>query len=479
MWGQGIWVLAACILLSFGSAIAADFGASLGGSPSRAAVEPVSVDVRALQEDLIWTGDYNGMVDGAVGPNTRRAIKRWQGRLGISLTGEISPEQAVRLRIEAGSVRAGFGWTLFRHPDLGYEIAYPAAILGQSRPLAYGGREFLGGSRFAGLKVEVTPPIAETDFRALYSNLSASRDGRQIRYSRRGTDWLVVAGETESQGFYTRIVRRAGAVAGYTFTWPNIDREQFEPAVIAMASSFKVPEQFEPGAREPVDPRHGIALNPSPAPLPRSRQSTALPPMPGPPSRVSLDARGVFRAVNAAVWVVLAAPSTPAGIDKERLSLGSAVAISERHLLTNCHTLEGRDTILVFHRADDPEPVSVEAVYLDRQSDRCILVSPVELSRFVAVRPLEDLEVGERVYTVGAPSGLDLTLGEGIISSLRASNGLRYIQTTAPISPGSSGGGLFDSRGNLIGITTFLVRDAQNLNFALAASDFWQRQYRD
>jgi hypothetical protein len=80
------------------------------------------------------------------------------------------------------------------------------------------------------------------------------------------------------------------------------------------------------------------------------------------------------------------------------------------------------------------------------------------------------------VYTVGAPSGLDLTLGEGLVSSLRTHNGYRYIQTTAPISAGSSGGGLFDSSGNLIGITTFLIRDAQNLNFAVAASDFWKRQ---
>jgi S1-C subfamily serine protease len=54
----------------------------------------------------------------------------------------------------------------------------------------------------------------------------------------------------------------------------------------------------------------------------------------------------------------------------------------------------------------------------------------------------------------------------------------RYIQTTAPISPGSSGGGLLDARGNLIGITTAVLvgkkQINQSLNFAIAADSFWQ-----
>lgn len=49
---------------------------------------------------------------------------------------------------------------------------------------------------------------------------------------------------------------------------------------------------------------------------------------------------------------------------------------------------------------------------------------------------------------------------------------MRLIQTTAPISPGSSGGGLFDAKGNLIAITAFFLKGSQNLNFAVAAEDF-------
>jgi S1-C subfamily serine protease len=90
------------------------------------------------------------------------------------------------------------------------------------------------------------------------------------------------------------------------------------------------------------------------------------------------------------------------------------------------------------------------------------------------VRRVADLAVGERVYTIGNPSGLAKTLGEGLISGLRQTDGIHYVQTSAPISPGSSGGALVDSRGSLVGITTFLHKEAQNLNFAIAAEEFWK-----
>ena len=91
----------------------------------------------------------------------------------------------------------------------------------------------------------------------------------------------------------------------------------------------------------------------------------------------------------------------------------------------------------------------------------------------IGIRDFDSLAVGETVYTIGSPKGLERTLGQGLLSGLRKMDGLEYVQITAPVSEGSSGGGLFDDRGNLIGITTFTVRDSQNLNFAIAASEYW------
>ena len=104
----------------------------------------------------------------------------------------------------------------------------------------------------------------------------------------------------------------------------------------------------------------------------------------------------------------------------------------------------------------------------------CVLsVKRHQLIPVGGVRGYDDLSVGEKVYTVGEPGGLDVTLGEGIISSLSKHEDIKWIQTSAPISKGSSGGGLFDSRGNLIGITTRFFSTGQNLNFAIAAGEYW------
>jgi serine protease Do len=82
---------------------------------------------------------------------------------------------------------------------------------------------------------------------------------------------------------------------------------------------------------------------------------------------------------------------------------------------------------------------------------------------------------GERVYSIGTPAGLELTMTDGLLSGKRLTSGQHFVQTSAPISPGSSGGGLFDEAGNLIGITTFRLKDSENLNLAISAEDYLLR----
>jgi S1-C subfamily serine protease len=71
------------------------------------------------------------------------------------------------------------------------------------------------------------------------------------------------------------------------------------------------------------------------------------------------------------------------------------------------------------------------------------------------------------VYAIGTPQGLERTLSQGLVSAMRETSEGTVIQTSAPISPGSSGGGLFDTQGQLVGITTFQTKTGQNLNFAI------------
>ena len=120
--------------------------------------------------------------------------------------------------------------------------------------------------------------------------------------------------------------------------------------------------------------------------------------------------------------------------------------------------------------------LKADVVGADPVTDRCLLrVQDGGLVPVPGLRDYTTLTIGEAVYTIGSPQGLANTLGAGLLSGLRTGDDkTEYIQITAPLSAGSSGGGLFDDRGNLIGITSFTIRDSQNLNFAIAASQFWR-----
>ncbi|MGZ3342803.1 MAG: S1C family serine protease, partial [Reyranella sp.] len=158
---------------------------------------------------------------------------------------------------------------------------------------------------------------------------------------------------------------------------------------------------------------------------------------------------------------------------KTERGLGSAVAISDSELLTNCHVVGEFDEVKIV-RAKDEQAAKVVSKNAD--ADRCVLRTTAKLPTWVTVRPYEDIKVGERAVTIGTPQGLELTVAEGIVSSKRVFNHGRVIQTSAPISQGSSGGGLFDARGHLLGITTFYFKAGQNLNFAVAAEEFAQER---
>jgi S1-C subfamily serine protease len=156
-----------------------------------------------------------------------------------------------------------------------------------------------------------------------------------------------------------------------------------------------------------------------------------------------------------------------------RSTQGSAVAVSPKALVTACHVLARGRTVTLSNGAST---LKAEVVGADPATDRCFLrVEDGELVPIPGFRDYSTLAVGEAVYTIGSPRGLTNTLGAGLLSGLRSGDDkTEYIQITAPLSAGSSGGGLFDESGNLIGVTSFTIRDSQNLNFAIAASQFWR-----
>jgi hypothetical protein len=149
------------------------------------------------------------------------------------------------------------------------------------------------------------------------------------------------------------------------------------------------------------------------------------------------------------------------------LATGSGfVATANGLIVTNYHVIDKADAATV--KFSNGEQTRVEGVVeLDADKDFAILkVNAVDLT----AAPLgnsEKLEQGEPLVAIGAPLGLSNTVTTGIVSEIRAMDGRRLIQHTASISPGSSGGPLINSAGQVVGINTFLLKDGQGLFFAL------------
>lgn len=174
----------------------------------------------------------------------------------------------------------------------------------------------------------------------------------------------------------------------------------------------------------------------------------------------------LFKIISPSVYLVAATNDLKNG------SQGSAVAISPSVLITNCHVVANYRLVFLMR---DKQIGTATLASENPRSDMCFLQThDLKLVPVRGVRSFGSIEVGEEVFALGNPRELELTFSPGIISAKRRDEGVDLLQTTAPIAPGSSGGGLFDARGNLLGITTFLFKGEGNLNFAISADAFWR-----
>lgn len=156
--------------------------------------------------------------------------------------------------------------------------------------------------------------------------------------------------------------------------------------------------------------------------------------------------------------------------DKENGVIGSGFIVSaDGDVLTNAHVVEGK--VIVEFECGGRKGYQLGLRRYSDDRDLAQLTTnlgvsvPLKLSQRVSPSP------GETVYALGSPEGLTGTISSGIVSSLRESDGTKHIQMTAAISPGSSGGPVVDSYGEVVGVSVGGYESGQNLNFAVAISE--------
>jgi hypothetical protein len=179
---------------------------------------------------------------------------------------------------------------------------------------------------------------------------------------------------------------------------------------------------------------------------------------------LALEANEVFKRADPSVVVIVAE-----GAKRTDDRLVSGVLIEPLDIVTNCRAVTSAVKIVVKQGSVQR---TAKIRYQDAARDLCqirlddALPSGKPVTAYVLSK---ELEVGQQVFAIGSPRGLEHTISRGIVSALREmkEEAGNLVQTDAAISPGSSGGGLFDSEGRLVGVITFGFKDAQNLNFAL------------
>jgi S1-C subfamily serine protease len=194
------------------------------------------------------------------------------------------------------------------------------------------------------------------------------------------------------------------------------------------------------------------------------------------PAACSESVAEIFKRVSPAVVFISAFSIDPFKLTDRVVSvIGSGFIMSADGLiLTNSHLVYGRQSITV--TLDNGHAAEARLVGADPILDLAVLriVPPAWQLQMVVLGDSEALRVGEEVIAIGNPLGLEQTLTRGLVSGINRilpeaplSLTLPLIQTDAAINPGSSGGPLLNRCGHVVGITTAILTEAQNIGFAI------------
>ena len=169
---------------------------------------------------------------------------------------------------------------------------------------------------------------------------------------------------------------------------------------------------------------------------------------------------------------------------------GSGFLFTEDGLIgTNYHVVDGIDSLII--KTSDGKYYDAEMLIIDEKNDMAILrIKNANGTVFPTIKFANSdvLKVGQEVFAIGSPLGYEYTISQGIVAGIRENEKVSFtdpvtympveksfekvIQITAAISPGNSGGALFNRKGEVVGITTYTYSGYGNLNFAIAINSF-------
>lgn len=254
---------------------------------------------RALQDALVWTGDYNSVVSGTFGRRTYEGLTAYRTRTGDPRD-PLDPgaRQAILAAGEAARRAARFG--VRTDPASGVSLGVPERLLAKRTPLpgpVPAGTRWQSADGRVTLETRAFPPEAAT-LDSLFERATAPTPERRVTYKLKRPDFIVVTGETATGRSYIRYAAGPAGVRGFAFGYDSRLAPEVDRLVIAVANSF-VPFPDAPTevpGEEPPKPGPQAAVRPPAAqvpaqPDPQSAPQSALPSAPragAPPAATGL-----------------------------------------------------------------------------------------------------------------------------------------------------------------------------------------------
>ena len=155
---------------------------------------------------------------------------------------------------------------------------------------------------------------------------------------------------------------------------------------------------------------------------------------------------------------------------KSNSTAGTGILLSNNYVITNAHILLDNDNVAesifgLFN--NDRKGIELDLIAIDEELDIAILKFSNHLYKPLLLKDITPI-TGEKVYAIGNAIGQGLTIVEGIISDAkRIVNKHEFILHSAPVNHGNSGGPLFNSQGEIIGMITSSRKDAKNMSYAI------------
>jgi peptidoglycan hydrolase-like protein with peptidoglycan-binding domain len=236
------------------------------GSPRAVYAAMPEQERRAIQSDLIWTGDYNGIIDTEFGDNSVAAVKAFQKRNGGKETGILNPDERAKLSESAHKKREAAGWRMVDDRTTGARLGVPGKLAPQSSPSGSGTRWQSSRGEVQVETFRISAP--GTTLASVFDQIKKEPANRRPEYQVLKPDFFVVSGmQGGVKKFYVRGMIKGEEVRGVTILYDKALETTIDRIVVAVSNAFagfpstQAAATAAPAARRPVEYATGIIVS--------------------------------------------------------------------------------------------------------------------------------------------------------------------------------------------------------------------------